>query len=130
MTQAGNTQRRVSIGRYDDLRQKERVVLDIDGVSVGVYFVDDTIRAWHNVCPHSGGPVCQGKTVARTRQGVDEATGKSLGLTLDPASRMIVCPWHGFEFDMLTGRHAVDGKTGLRPVPVALEDGDVLLTLG
>ena len=129
MTGANTAQRRVSIGAYETLRAKERVVLDIDGVSVGVYFLGDQIRAWHNTCPHSGGPVCQGKTVARTLQAVDEATGKSLGLTLDRESRMIVCPWHGFEFDLLTGVHAIDAKTRLRPVPVAVVDGDVVLSL-
>ncbi|MCB1398231.1 MAG: Rieske 2Fe-2S domain-containing protein [Rhodobacter sp.] len=130
MTQASSKPGSVSIGRYDDLRQKERVVLDIDGTSVGVYFIGDEIRAWHNTCPHSGGPVCQGKTVPRTLQGVEEGTGKSLGLTLDHSRRMIVCPWHGFEFDLLTGIHAIDERTRLRPVPVALVDGDVVLTLG
>lgn len=130
MTEANTQPRQVSIGAYEDLRTKERLVLDIDGQSVGVYFLGDEIRAWHNTCPHSGGPVCQGKTVARTLQAVDAATGKSPGLTLDRSSRMIVCPWHGFEFDLLTGIHAVDAKTRLRPVPVGLVDGDVVLTLG
>lgn len=130
MTEAPTAPRQVSVGALAILRAKERVVLDIDGQSVGVYFLGDEIRAWHNVCPHSGGPVCQGKTVARTLQAIDPATGKSPGLTLDRSSRMIVCPWHGFEFDLLTGVHAVDTKTRLRPVPVAVVDGDVVLTLG
>ena len=81
MTQASSKPGSVSIGRYDDLRQKERVVLDIDGTSVGVYFIGDEIRAWHNTCPHSGGPVCQGKTVPRTLQGVEEGTGIGLEMT-------------------------------------------------
>lgn len=129
MTQPGNTGRRVAVGRHETLRSKERVVLEIDGTSVGLYFIGDEIRAWLNQCPHSGGPVCQGKTVPRTLQTVDPATGKSEGLTLDRASRMIVCPWHGFEFDMMTGVHAVDSKTRLRPVAVAVDDGEVFLTL-
>lgn len=130
MTEEKTARRRVSVGRHETLKAKERHVFDIDGVSVGVYFVGDEIRAWLNLCPHSGGPVCQGKYVARTLQAVDEQSRKSLGLTLSKDSMMIVCPWHGYEFDVLTGVHPVDSKSRLRPIPVDLVDGEVVLTLG
>ncbi|GKY89951.1 Rieske (2Fe-2S) protein [Sinisalibacter aestuarii] len=121
--------RDIAIGAYDELKERERIVLDIDGVSIGVYFIAGEIRAWHNVCPHLGGPVCQGKIVPRTLQGVDEATRKSRGLQLSQDEKMLVCPWHGFEFDILNGRHAIDDRHRLKAVPVRVEAGQVVVTL-
>ena len=120
--------RDVVIGRYDELREQERIVLDIDGKELGVYFLGDEVRAWANVCPHAGGPVCQGKIMPRTVQLVREDK-KSGGLGFSETQRNIVCPWHGYEFDMLTGRHPADATVGLRAIPVRVVDGDVVVSI-
>ncbi len=51
---------------------------------------DGTVKAFYNVCPHRGGPLAEG-TVEH---------GK------------IVCPWHQWEFDLVTGvsTHSRDAK--------------------
>jgi nitrite reductase/ring-hydroxylating ferredoxin subunit len=41
----------------------------------------------------------------------------------------VVCPWHGYEFDIRTGRHPGNAKVGLRPMKVRVADGDVILTV-
>ena len=56
----------VSLGRYEALRERERLVVDIGGIEVGVFFVGEAVHAWLNRCPHMGGPVCQGKLMPRT----------------------------------------------------------------
>lgn len=117
-----------NIGAYADLRTSERVVLDVGGIGVGVYFVGDEVRAWRNICPHLGGPVCQGKTMPRTLQGV-KPDMKSAGLQLSKTERNIVCPWHGFEFDILTGQHPIDTSVRLSPIAVRVEGQDVILTI-
>lgn len=118
----------VVLGRHDALKAKQRMVVEVAGVGVGVYFVGDQVRAWLNICPHMGGPVCQGKIMPRTLEQVGE-NGKSLGLGFSKDEQHIVCPWHGFEFNMLTGRHAIDKNVGLTPIPVEVRDGNVVLTV-
>ena len=118
----------VPLGRLDDLKSRGRIVVEIDGIGIGVFFVDADVRAYRNVCPHAGGPVCQGKMMPRTREAV-AASGQSLGLAFSRDDHHIVCPWHGYEFDVLTGCHPVDPRMRLTPVPVRIADGDVWVTL-
>lgn len=127
MTEKKST-RDISIGKYLELKSEDKIVLNIDGLQVGVYFLDDEIRAWHNVCPHSGGPVCQGRTMPLTLQSVDE-NKKSLGLNYSKTKQNLVCPWHGAEFDILTGRHPINTTIRLRALPINIVDGEVILTI-
>lgn len=123
------TSRQIVLGRHDELKKRQRMVIDVDGTGIGVYFVGEEVRAYLNICPHMGGPVCQGKIMPRTLELVAD-NGKSLGLGFSKEQLHIVCPWHGFEFDMLTGRHPIDKNVGLTPIPVAVKDGDVVVTVG
>jgi nitrite reductase/ring-hydroxylating ferredoxin subunit len=121
--------RDVSLGRLDDLKARGRMVVEIDGVEIGVFFVGLEVRAYLNICPHMGGPACQGKMMPRTLETVSD-TGRSLGLAFSKDQHHIVCPWHGYEFDVMTGCHPLDPRVRLTPVPVSLANGEVRLTLG
>lgn len=120
--------RDVVVARLDDLVARERIVVDVDGVELGLYAYRDQVRAWHNFCPHQGGPVCQGKTMPRTIQRVRE-DNKGAVPAFSETDRNIVCPWHGFEFDILTGRHPSCASMRLSPVPVRVVDGAVVVTI-
>lgn len=120
--------RDVVAASLDDLKERGRIVVDIEGKEVGLYYFRDSVRAWWNNCPHSGGPVCQGKTMPRTLQGVREDR-RSSGPQFSETERNIVCPWHGFEFDILTGVHPAAPFMRLRPVPVKVVDGDIVVTV-
>ncbi|MER5388186.1 Rieske 2Fe-2S domain-containing protein [Saccharopolyspora sp. NPDC002686] len=120
--------RDVVVAGLADLRERERIVVEVDGLELGVYFHEGEVRAWHNACPHQGGPVCQGKIMPRTIQPLREDR-KNAGPAFHPADRNIVCPWHGFEFDVLTGRHPANPDVGLRPIPVRVEDDEVIVTI-
>ena len=52
-----------------------------------------------------------------------DQTSRGLRFTKD---RHVVCPWHGYEFDLDTGRHPGDPRVRLRPIPVRVaDDGDL-----
>ncbi len=82
------------------------------------------IRAVRNTCPHRGAPVCQG----------------TLGGTMLPSPRGVLdyglegavlrCPWHGWEFDLESGR-ALFGTASKHLVtyPAAVRDGMVMVTI-
>ena len=44
--------------------------------------------------------------------------------------RHIVCPWHGYEFDLATGCHPGDPAMRLTPVPVAVRNGHIYVSVG
>jgi nitrite reductase/ring-hydroxylating ferredoxin subunit len=90
-----------------------------------VFRLGKTLVAYKNECPHYGGPVCQGKIFNQTEEqlGADKT---SLGLRFT-AARNIVCPWHGYEFNLETGCHPGDPKVRLEPIAVAVRDSRVYL---
>jgi len=75
-----------------------------------------------------GGPACQGKMIAKVEEIIaDDRTSK--GMTFSKSKMHVVCPWHGFEFDIRTGIHPGNPKARLRRMKVAVTDGDVIVTV-
>jgi len=74
------------------------------------------------------GPACQGKIIAKVEEVVaDDRTSK--GLEFSKTKINVVCPWHGFEFDIRTGRHHGNPRYRLKPIKVRVEGVDVIVTL-
>jgi nitrite reductase (NADH) small subunit len=120
--------RHVIIGRADAFPDPGRKVIEVDGIAVGVFRRNGTFTAWENVCPHMGGPVCRGKIIARVEERLaDDKT--SLGLAFSKDQVNVACPWHGYEFDIATGRHQGNPRMRLFPVKIAVVDGDLVVSL-
>ena len=51
----------------------------------------------------------------------------SKGLTFSSKHTHVVCPWHGFEFNIRTGRHPGDRNAVLTPVEVKIRNHDVFV---
>jgi nitrite reductase (NADH) small subunit len=83
---------------------------------------DGTVKAFSTRCPHQGADLSHGCT-----------TGVASGS--DPHSVHLVregeilrCPWHGFEFDMVSGCALVQpSRLRLREYPVVIDGGDVIV---
>ena len=72
-------------------------------------------------CIHQGGPLSRG----RLQDAVD---GDRPGEYREDTGRMIVkCPWHGFEYDVVTGCALFDARRRVRALSVREEDGRVLV---
>jgi nitrite reductase/ring-hydroxylating ferredoxin subunit len=118
----------VDVAALADIAEGDHRIYRIGELEVGVFRQDGKVYAWENRCPHAGGPVCQGKIFRRVEEVLD-AGKRSLGLRFGAAPQ-IVCPWHGFEFDVATGRHPGDPRMRLRAVPVAVRDGRIYVRAG
>lgn len=81
-------------------------------LEIGVFNVGGCLVAYRNVCPHAGAPVCVGKVCGTT------LPGKVGEYVLAREGEILRCPWHGWEFDLLTGDHLVDDKMKLRAYDV------------
>lgn len=106
----------------EELPPGSRKIVDIEGRSIGVFNVDGRYYAVRNVCPHHGAPLCLG-----------EITGTMLPsephqYVWGRERQILQCPWHGFEFDLETGRAIYDpNDLRVNVYPVAVEDGNVVL---
>jgi nitrite reductase/ring-hydroxylating ferredoxin subunit len=116
------------VGKSDEVPERGRLVVDAGGKTIDVYRLDGALYAYENICPHQGGPVCEGLIVPRVLELIDNAR-VSLGNKFDDNSLHIACPWHGFEYDIRTGRHEGGANFSLKRVSVLEKDGDVYVTL-
>ena len=117
----------VVVARSDELAEGARIVVSIDGEEIGIFRVDGQLRAWANRCAHLGGPVCQGLMINRVRERLDDEQRSQGDYFGD--ERHVVCPWHGYEFDIETGEHPADATVRLSGYPVVERDGDILVQL-
>jgi nitrite reductase (NADH) small subunit len=116
------------VGRVGEIAEGERKVISCDGTEIGVFMVDGELVAWYNQCAHRGGPVCQGRIYQRVREPVD-AEGETRMLAYDPEHKHIVCPWHGWEFDLKTGQHPAGERFALRKAKLEITDGQVYVVV-
>lgn len=120
--------REVNIGSASDFADPGRKIIGFDNFEVGVFKLGGEFYAYLNHCPHMGGPACQGKMIAKVEEIIaDDRTSK--GMMFSKTKMHIVCPWHGFEFDIRTGRHPGNPKARLRAIKVAVTGGEVILTV-
>jgi nitrite reductase (NADH) small subunit len=120
--------REVNVGPASAFADPGRKLIESGGVEVGVFNLGGEFFAYENVCPHVGGPACQGKIIAKVEE-VVAADRTSKGMDFSPTRINVVCPWHGFEFDIRTGRHHGNARYRLKPVKVKVEGGDVIVSL-
>jgi nitrite reductase/ring-hydroxylating ferredoxin subunit len=114
------TSQRVFVGASERVQEGGRLVVDIAERTIGIFRVGGKLYAWENTCAHQGGPVCQGKIIPRVTE-VIEPGGESRGFAFDDSRLHIVCPWHGFEYDIKTGVHP--GRPEAKLIGVPVEEG-------
>ncbi|HTZ59674.1 MAG TPA: Rieske (2Fe-2S) protein [Acidobacteriaceae bacterium] len=75
------------------------------GRTICIANVNAEFSAMDNVCPHRGGPLGQGMI----------------------EGNKVVCPWHGWEWDVKTGAATQDPKVKVTIYPLRIENGDVMV---
>jgi len=118
----------ILVGPAAEIAEGERRLLTHGALEIGYLRIDGRHRAFLNLCPHQGGPVCDGLVTRR----VEEVLGKGrehLGMTFSEDRFHLVCPWHGWEFDVETGACAGDGRARLRRFEVIEREGQVYVVL-
>jgi nitrite reductase (NADH) small subunit len=94
----------VPVARVADIPVGQGAFVERDGVAVAVFNAGGgTFYATGPTCPHEDGPLSEGWLEAG----------------------VVVCPWHGFDFDVVTGACRVDPDLAV-PVYPARVRGDVV----
>jgi nitrite reductase (NADH) small subunit len=116
------------VGNLAEFAEGDRRTVKCGEAEIGVFRIDGQFYAWHNVCAHLGGPVCQGRIMRRVVEPVD-TEGRVRMLAYDETERHIVCPWHGYEFSLKSGRHPGHPQLRLKKATVRLRDGAIYVVL-
>ena len=109
---------RYAVGSTDDFDEGGCTLVEIAGRSVGIYNVNGSFTAVLNFCPHEGAPVCLGKVRGTT---LLSAPGE---FRWGREGEILACPWHGWEFDLLSGECLTDRRK-LHRFPVEIDEGVV-----
>jgi len=83
-----------------------RVVV-ANGRVLALFNVHGTFYALDNTCLHRGGPVGEG----------------------DLEETIVTCPWHGFQYDVTSGRNLFDPEVGLETFAVRVEGDDIFVAV-
>jgi 3-phenylpropionate/trans-cinnamate dioxygenase ferredoxin subunit len=86
------------VARVADFPPGTRRIVTAGGRSIGVFNVRGAFFALRNSCPHQAAPLCRGLILGRV------SADRPYALTYDHEHEIIKCPWHGWEFDLRTGR--------------------------
>ena len=104
------------VGLASEVPPGERKIVEVEGRSIGIFNVHGTFYALRNQCPHQGAPLCRGSVKGLT---LPSAPGKYLWAR---EGEILRCPWHGWEFDITTGRTICDPeRTRVRTYEVTVE---------
>ena len=101
----------------------ERRLLELGGRTIGVFRLDGDYFALADRCPHRGAPLCSSGAVVDAVEGV----GDSARVTREGA--LVRCPWHKWDFEIATGRCAVDARLRVRRYPVRVDGGELVVSL-
>ncbi len=82
--------------------------VQVEGKAVAVANLEGKIYAMNGACPHLGGPLGEGSL----------------------AGRIVTCPWHGWQFDVTSGKDVHNPTGGVACYPAEVRGEDVFVDLG
>ena len=110
------------VAAVDEIPAGGRKLVNAGGRAIVVFNLGGEFFAITNRCPHKGGSLCDGKLtglVQSSEPGEYEYSRRG---------EILRCPWHGWEFDIRTGKSWCDpGKVRARNYAVAVMAGAQLV---
>lgn len=98
---------RIRVAIANDIPAGTGVEITVEGRIIALFNVDGTFYAIDGICAHAGGPVGKG-----------ELNGC-----------IVTCPWHGWQYDVSTGRHCLTENILQQQFPVTVRAGEVFVEL-
>lgn len=95
----------VRVAPLNELGPGKLTEVNVGNFAYAVANAGGKIVCFDGICPHAGGPLGQGALQGTT----------------------LVCPWHGWEFNCLTGVNKEDEDVILGQFPVVIQDNTVFI---
>ena len=91
------------------------------GTTVAIFNVEGELFAVSNHCPHHGGPLCHGRISGTA------LPSRPYEYRYGLEGRVLTCPWHGWEFDLESGRTIFDSSVRVKTYEAWVEDDKIVL---
>ena len=116
----------VDLGPADEFPIGEFRILTVGRREIGVLRrADGRVNAMRNRCPHTGAEMCKLPPTGTF------APGPPGTLEWGREGEIVRCPWHGFEFEVETGKRPYsDSQMRLRIYPARIEGGNIIIDMG
>lgn len=93
--------------RKDEIPAGSIREFQVEGATIAVANVEGKFFAINNTCLHRGGPLAEG-----------ELNGK-----------VVTCPWHGWQYDVTSGKLTMNPMVGVNCYPVEVRGDDVFVDI-
>lgn len=117
---------RIEVCRAEDLDHLDREIVSVGNTEIGVFNVEGEFYALANTCMHQYGPLCEGD-VRPQLEGEHGDNGERVDVQYADGEYRILCPWHNWSYDLVTGVHTGDADIEVPTYDVTVEDGVVYL---
>ncbi|MAG46988.1 non-heme iron oxygenase ferredoxin subunit [archaeon] len=97
----------ITAGKKEDFEEGKGKLIESNGKKIALYLKDGNFHAFDNECKHMGGPLCDGS--------LEEEN--------------IVCPWHGWKYNIKTGVSPVNADAKVNTYNVKIEDNEVKIEI-
>ena len=97
----------IRIAAVDDCPPGEAREYVVQDRIIALFQVDGRFYALDGICPHQGGPLGRGTV----------------------CGGIVTCPWHGWQFDVLTGQHQANRSLRQPGFPVKVEGQDIFVAV-
>lgn len=103
-----------------DVPPGAKISVDVEGTPVAIFNLDGEFYGLLDRCPHMGGLLSEGIQIGRI-----EAPRPGC-YNYDRRGEIVRCPWHGWEFDIRTGKSRFDpNRWRARSIDVDVATADV-----
>lgn len=107
--------------RVEELPPGQRMIIPDGRFGIGIFNQNGEVFALNNYCPHAGAPVCKGPITGTT------TSAGSYSSTWIKDGDILRCPWHGWEYELATGRSVVDPVKRIKSYRVTIEEGWIVV---
>lgn len=111
------------VSGVDELEEGDRILVDIEERELAVFNVNGTYHAIANYCTHQGGPLAEG-LVSGTFTAAENGE-----LCYDCHDEIVSCPWHGWEFEIASGRAVGHSKYRIPTYDIVVRDDRIYVRL-
>jgi nitrite reductase/ring-hydroxylating ferredoxin subunit len=107
------------VAQADEIQEGQSKIVSVEGRSIGIYRIGDEYYALYNRCPHEGAQLCKGPVCGTT------LPSKVYEYEFGRKGELVRCPWHGWEFEIKTGKSVFDEKVRTRSYKVQVDEGKI-----
>ena len=116
------TKKQIVVCPAEEIAPGKCKIVKINNKSIGIFNVNGNYHALLNYCPHKGGELCAGPVT-----GTSLPTDKT-EFVYGYENALIRCAWHGWEFEIASGKCLLNPKVRVKSYPVTI-DGNNKVTI-